>query len=270
MMSAVLSIIFLFLPGIPYAYPQAFNVSKSVVFPGDVITIYAPRGNLKVFFLGNVFDFSPTERNGYISLVAVPLTVKAGKYDLKISSAYFCEITVRKKQFPERMMDFKPLSAGELARYRREEIELKRILSSSSKALPLTLPFAKPLKQLAITSEFGTIRKTKYGIGRHWGVDFLAENNEEITVIGRGKAVMAKETLLGGNTIVIDHGSGLFSVYMHLSKINVKENDILSANAVIGHAGASGRATGINLHFGIYIKGIAVNPTEVFKITKPA
>ena len=75
-----------------------------------------------------------------------------------------------------------------------------------------------------------------------------------------GKIILAKQLTIHGNTVMIDHGWGIISIYNHLDQINVKLNDNVTKGANIGTVGSTGVATGSHLHFGISIQSIRVNP----------
>lgn len=102
-----------------------------------------------------------------------------------------------------------------------------------------------------LTTEFGETRyvndqPTSY---RHLGLDIAAPAGTEVMASNRGKVVLARSFMLTGNTIMIDHGEGLFSVYHHLLNISVKAGDIVERGQKIGEVGSTGFSTGAHLHF---------------------
>jgi murein DD-endopeptidase MepM/ murein hydrolase activator NlpD len=99
----------------------------------------------------------------------------------------------------------------------------------------------------------------------HTGVDIAAPMGEEVMVSNHGKVVLTGDFFFNGNSIVIDHGGGLFTMYFHLSKINVKEGMQVKKGAVIGWVGQSGRATGPHLHWGANLNGARVDPFSLMK-----
>ncbi|NWF76612.1 MAG: M23 family metallopeptidase [Nitrospirae bacterium] len=81
-----------------------------------------------------------------------------------------------------------------------------------------------------------------------------------------GKVVFKRELFFGGKTIIIDHGDGIYTIYMHLSKYNVKLHEIVPKGFIIGYVGFTGRSTGPHLHFGVKISKINVNPISLFEL----
>jgi len=102
-----------------------------------------------------------------------------------------------------------------------------------------------------LTTEFGETRyvndiPTSY---RHLGWDIAAPEGTEVKAANRGKVVLARPLILTGNTVMIDHGEGLFSVYHHLLNLSVKKGDIAERGQKIGEVGSTGFSTGPHLHF---------------------
>ncbi len=123
--------------------------------------------------------------------------------------------------------------------------------------------FARPLAG-KVTGGFGGRRvlngKTQ---SRHMGVDLRAAIGEPVHAAGNGRVVLAGDFYLSGKSVFIDHGGGLFSMYFHLSRIDVQTGDMVPSGAVIGRAGATGRSAGPHLHFGMRVRGAHVDPLGV-------
>ncbi len=102
-----------------------------------------------------------------------------------------------------------------------------------------------------LTTEFGETRyvndfPTSY---RHLGLDIAADAGTEVKAVNRGKVVLARSFILTGNTVMIDHGEGLFSVYHHMLNLSVKAGEIAERGQKIGEVGSTGFSTGPHLHF---------------------
>jgi len=126
--------------------------------------------------------------------------------------------------------------------------------------------FMPPLEN-EISTVFGTKRvMNEKWTSVHRGMDIRGKEGEQVRASNSGKVVLSEELFYGGNTLVLDHGRGIFSIYMHLSGFNVKSGDIVSKGDAIGLVGSSGRSTGPHLHFGVKVAGINVNPVSLMKL----
>lgn len=101
----------------------------------------------------------------------------------------------------------------------------------------------------------------------HMGIDLASIRHADVPAANAGKVVFAGEIGIYGNTIVLDHGFGLFSVYSHLSRINVDQGERIAKNEIIGNTGTSGLAGGDHLHYGMFINHVYVNPVEWWDAT---
>lgn len=127
--------------------------------------------------------------------------------------------------------------------------------------------YAYPLDVMFPTQEF--YKKTFFinGLKVHEGVDLRASVGTPARAINVGKVIMtALRFSLEGNMVIVDHGSGILSFYMHLSRINVHEGQIVKAGEIIGLSGDTGLGvTGPHLHFVVKVNGIVVDPLEFIK-----
>ncbi|EAH4571173.1 M23 family metallopeptidase [Campylobacter lari] len=122
--------------------------------------------------------------------------------------------------------------------------------------------FTYPLES-KITSDFGKARLFNDTLkSYHSGTDFRAASGTKIYASNDGIVRIASDRYYAGNSVVIDHGYGIYSQYYHLSKLNVKVGQKVKKGELIGLSGASGRVTGPHLHFGILVNGVQVDPLD--------
>ena len=90
-----------------------------------------------------------------------------------------------------------------------------------------------------------------------------------VTAVNRGQVILARSLFFEGNCVVIDHGQGLLSLYLHLSKFSVKEGDAVEKHQQIGRSGGTGRATGPHLHLAVRWQGVYLNPQVLLGLRLP-
>lgn len=150
---------------------------------------------------------------------------------------------------------------------RQKDIEkLNAILSKTdSKALWQTKSFSLPVTSKRRTSFFADRRIYKYNTGSsqtglHHGIDFGIKEGTEVYASAGGKVLLAEDRLSTGYSIVIEHLPGLYSLYYHLSEMNVKEGDFVKEGEKIALSGSTGLATGPHLHWEVRLLMQSVNP----------
>jgi murein DD-endopeptidase MepM/ murein hydrolase activator NlpD len=121
-----------------------------------------------------------------------------------------------------------------------------------------------------VTSEFGVHRTFNRKVQSvHQGSDFRAEAGTPVEAMNSGVVVVAREMFYEGGFVVIDHGQGLSTLYMHLSEIKVREGDSVAKRRIIGLSGATGRATAPHLHVGVRWQGIYLDPEALMTMPLP-
>lgn len=130
--------------------------------------------------------------------------------------------------------------------------------------------FVMPVNSQVQTSRFGTRRANKYPDGRtggtaiHAGIDYRAPEGTAITVCAPGRVVFAGPRIVTGNTVVIEHMPGVYSLCYHLSKISLKEGTMAAAGDPLGEAGSTGFSTASHLHWEVRVAGENTDPEAFF------
>jgi murein DD-endopeptidase MepM/ murein hydrolase activator NlpD len=152
----------------------------------------------------------------------------------------------------------------------KEEQELKK--ESFAHFTPSRLwsgRFEPPVNSRA-TGEFGVRRTFNRKVQSvHQGEDFHAEIGTPVGAMNSGVVVVAREMFFEGGLVVIDHGQGLFTLYMHLSEIKAHEGDTVTKRQIIGLSGKTGRATAPHLHVGVRWQGIYLDPSVLLTMPLP-
>jgi len=151
-------------------------------------------------------------------------------------------------------------------RTQREYKEAMDIYNFASEEILWNRDFILPMYS-KVTSEFGTKRVYNNTLKSfHSGIDFKAKVGTNIIASNSGIVKLAKNRFYAGNSIIIDHGQGVYTCYFHLSKFLVKENDYVKKGQLIGLSGDTGRITGPHLHFATRVHGVLVEPQNLLKL----
>jgi len=152
------------------------------------------------------------------------------------------------------------LSPENQARAGRESARISQLWPLEGESR-FQLPLGSPLAELPSGGRFGA-RRIINGEPRspHTGVDYSADTGDPILAVAAGEVVLAEEHFFAGNSVFLDHGDGLISMYFHMSRIDVAKGDLVERGQTIGLVGATGRATGPHLHFGLRWHGLRVDP----------
>lgn len=147
------------------------------------------------------------------------------------------------------------LSKQDKIKVAQENKTLNEIFSSSSSSRLFDEAFTTPLNS-KVTSVFGTKRVFNGNVStQHLGTDYRAKMGTEIYAANSGRVVFTGSLFYGGNTVIIDHGLGIFSCYSHLSKILVAVGDAATKKTLLGLSGRTGRVNGPHLHWGVNVQG---------------
>ena len=210
------------------------------------------------------------------ALLGVDLEMPPGAHDVsldaKLSSGELiscsASVTVREGKFAVEKLQvaeqFVEPSPAEEERAEKEGARLREILATVTPERLWKGAFILPITGAHTFRNFGR-RRVLNGQPRspHSGVDIPAPTGTPVHSSQRGRVVLADNLFFSGNTVVVDHGLGVYTLYLHLSSIAVKEGDSVARGALLGKVGATGRVTGPHLHWGLTIDTARVNPLQI-------
>lgn len=210
------------------------------------------------------------ENGRWYALLGIPLDTAPGRLAINVEqgkSSRSLALEVQPKDYPTQHLTIRnqrqvtPNPEDELRIDREKEVTdgLKRRFSDSAPATAFQLP-----AQGRLSSRFG-LRRFFNGEPRnpHAGLDVAVGTGSPIRAPAAGTVINIGNYFFNGNTVFLDHGQGLVTAYMHLSRVEVKEGERVEQGALLGAAGATGRVTGPHLHWAVFLNGTAVEP-EVF------
>ena len=260
--------------------PLVVSFAPSTLHPGDVARVDVAGVNADERITGSVlgqqlaFHFDE-RRQTWAALVGIDLDTKPGAYRLPLgrgaaTAAAVQTLRIVPKQFrvrrlrvPDGFVDPPPQTLEQIARDRATLADAYARVTPRQWSGPFALPVdGQP------TSNFGT-RSYYNGQPRspHAGVDFVGEPGTPIRAANHGRVVVAEPMYFTGNTIVVDYGDRLFSVFAHLSELRVKVGDTVEPTTIVGLVGATGRVTGPHLHWSVRLNGARVDPLSLVAAT---
>ena len=254
---------------------------------GNALRLTVPNeagiSNISILWQNKTIPYTRVD-NEWVAVIGVDLDVKAGSYPTTIrvtkkgAAGDVVErrpltILVKAVKYPKTELivaeEYVDLSKENADRALREQKELDVIHGTISKEIYWKEPFIVP-----IAGETGTNfghRRVFNGQARapHAGADLHAATGTPIHATNRGRVVLAKDLFFTGNTVIVDHGLGIYSLYAHLSRIDVDVGSMVDRNQVLGLSGATGRVTGPHLHWGIKVQNARVDPFSLVNLGKP-
>jgi murein DD-endopeptidase MepM/ murein hydrolase activator NlpD len=216
-------------------------------------------------------EFRPGEPAGHIGLLGIDMQDEPGTYELSVevkqgeqAKQLSFNVQVAKEKFTVEHLklpkDKVDLDEKSTARWKAEQQLVREALAENSRLKLWHSNFVEPVSGKR-TGIFGSVRIMN-GQARnpHNGEDIGAPMGADVAATNDGIVRITVDHIFSGKGVFVDHGLGFYTMYFHLSEILVKDGDLVTAGQIIGKVGATGRATGPHLHWGVKLNGARVNP----------
>jgi hypothetical protein len=270
----------LLIPSAALAAPVAPDLQVSLTPPDGVVK----PGQLVLVFVGGGYPLEVQgtldaqllpffwNGDGYVGLAAFDLETPPGTHPLTVTASdpgggrmldFQTTLTVEEDPYPKQTVSV-PRNLMNLLDPDLNQAELDRLAETVA---PTTYrpewewPFAFPAVS-RITSLYGADRTYNGNMlrSRHTGIDFRMPEGVEIYAAAPGRVVAAEPFDIRGNVVVLDHGWGIYTLYAHMSAIQVAVGDEVSQGQLLGKAGRTGRSTGTHLHWEVIVNGVTIDP----------
>jgi murein DD-endopeptidase MepM/ murein hydrolase activator NlpD len=247
-------------------------LALSLQIPSDL-----PRRPVIGDFQGREIVFFSADDFNFQAFVPVPYGQTPGPVDMTVRlgegenlKSFQLSFTVVDGSYPSETLTVPPKmvtpNKKDMKRIRKEQLEIGKIYNTLTPEKFWMGPFTLPIES-SVTSVFGSKRVYNGELqGYHGGLDLKANVNTRVFAAAAGKVVLAKNLYYTGNTVFLDHGYGLITVYAHLNKLRVKFGQKVKKKQLLGLSGKTGRVTGPHLHWQVVVQHIKVNPLDAMKV----
>ncbi len=246
------------------------------------VTTPKPLRALSGNWLGHEISFSfDAIHKSWFALAGASLETKPGAYLISLHAetaagqaiAFERKIRVERQRYPRVLLKVpgrytapSPEDQRQIAQDKETKADVFKTLSPGREWKG---SFAPPVNA-DISGVFGVARVFNGSVqSTHQGLDFRVPSGASVAAVNSGRVILARPLFFEGNCVVIDHGQGLLTLYLHLSKFSVKEGDDVNKGQPIGVSGGTGRATGPHLHLAVRWQGVYLNPQVLLKLSLP-
>ncbi len=262
-----------------FGAPSNVLLSTTSLLPGETLRVEVdgliPSAKLKALFMGKAYPFFVIGPNAQRALIGIKLDAKPGTYGITFKAPatapgeaadlptepYMIDITT--KVFTVENVDFVPEKTALMTAEHRESVIIHQADLYLSRDQQWEGVFMYPVEG-KIIGEFG-LKRTRNGTidaGFHKGIDLRADKGTPALAANAGTVVLASHFKAHGNTVMINHGQGVMTIYLHLSSISVKLRQKVHKGQEIGKVGATGLATAPHVHFQVFVHGVPVDPQQ--------
>ena len=250
------------------------------------VTTPAPVRTLSGNWLGHEVEFSfDASSKSWFALAGISLETKPGAYPLQLHAetssgqsageaiSFEKKIRVERQRYPRVQLK---VPARYTAPSPEDQRQIEQDKETKAEAFKTLSPgrewngsFAPPVNA-EISDVFGVERVFNGTVeSTHQGLDFRVPSGTLVAAVNSGRVILARLLFFEGNCVVLDHGQGLLTLYLHLSKFLIKEGDDVKKGQAIGLSGGTGRATGPHLHLAVRWQGVYLDPAVLLRLHLP-
>ncbi len=256
-----------------WAAPEILLSSPSIL-PGETLRVevdgLAPNEQTRLSFTKGFYRMFVIGPDAQRALIGVRLDATPGRYPLKLQryvktpgkwetvSEEWVEIS--SKTFTIETVNFNPKTSALMKWEHQESVRIRKVLQANTQQQFWEGVFDLPV-QGPIIGEFGLkrVRNGNIDAGFHKGIDIKADKGTPALASSRGVVLLAQSFRAHGKTVLINHGQGVMSLYLHLNSIGVKEGQKVGKGEKIGTVGSTGLSTAPHVHWGVYVHGVPVD-----------
>jgi len=257
-----------------HAATPSILLSPKKIVPGGLMVVMVKNtaGPVEGSFNGKHLYFNPAKK-AFKAVVGVDLKTHPGTYPLALTvdgRSIARDVVIARKKYPVQKLtlpeDMVVLSPENEARTDREQRTMAAIWPFDSLRV-WQGSFIDPLPGKKIGTPFG-VRRIINNIPKnpHSGVDISADEGDPEKAPNDGVVIFVDDLFYSGNSVVLDHGQGIYTMFFHLSKIEVKYGQAVRKGDVIALVGSTGRSTGAHLHWGVRMQGAKVDPLALIRL----
>jgi murein DD-endopeptidase MepM/ murein hydrolase activator NlpD len=249
---------------------QALTVQVNPTQPqqGDTIVVWVETTDPAptLHWGQKTYPLFPLQAQRFRALIPTTPLDRPGGYTLTVQGEgqqKQYSLSVQQRSFPTQYLSIPLTDGSELDPYEFDQVDAFKALRSPQKfwSGPFLRPTTGPVSSLYGVRRYyaGEFAEDYY----HRGVDYAADTGTPVVAPAAGRVALigrADRFVIHGNTVGLDHGQGVLSIFLHLSRIDVQEGQFVQAGQTIGRVGSTGASTGPHLHWGLYVDGQAVDP----------
>jgi murein DD-endopeptidase MepM/ murein hydrolase activator NlpD len=258
-----------------------FLLPRHAPYPGGVAVVKLGEADahaLEVTF-GGKRVLTVRNSEGLLAVVGLPLDTQPGKQTLQVkaaagslSPAYATSFDVKAKAYPAQHLKissaFMQPTAEDIQRNERDQIAIARAKNHWSDEAPANLTLDIPATG-RLSARFGLRRVLNGKEGSpHAGLDVAVGTGTPLRAAAAGRVIATGDYFYSGKSVFLDHGQGFITLYIHMSRLDVKEGDSVERGAALGLSGATGRVTGPHLHWAVLLNGVYVDPELFLKAVR--